>query len=138
MKDELDALLERKTTESSMKNWWRVNKYKVFRIIFFPIWIVVLVKNEVSESRYRNIQWSESRADRIIAKTVPPKLEVCDDELCYCLEWREPWANSARLHFGDKIFVANFTMKSRSILRKATRWTDTKSGWNPHRPLSTG
>ena len=108
MKDELDALLERKTTESSMKNWWRVNQYNFFRIIFFPIWIVVLVKNEVSESRYRNIQWSESRADRIIAKTVPPKLEVCDDELCYCLEWREPWANSARLHFGDKIFGCKF------------------------------
>lgn len=64
-----------------MKRWWNTNRYKVCRVIFFPIWIVVLVKDEVCESRYRNIQWSESRADRIIAKTVPQKLEVCDDEL---------------------------------------------------------
>lgn len=109
MKNKLDALLERKTTESPAKKWWRTNKHKVFRVIFFPIWIVVLVKNEASENWYRSVQWSESRAGRIIEKTVPPKLEVCDDELCYCLEWREPWANSARLHLGDKIFGRKFS-----------------------------
>lgn len=118
MKDKFDALLERKTTESHMKRWWNTNRYKVCRVIFFPIWIVVLVKDEVCESRYRNIQWSESRADRIIAKTVPQKLEVCDDELCYCLEWQEPWENSSRLHFGDKIFGRKFSHEIAKYLKE--------------------
>lgn len=56
MKNKLDALLERKTTESPAKKWWRTNKHKVFRVIFFPIWIVVLVKNEASENWYRSVQ----------------------------------------------------------------------------------
>ena len=54
-------------------------------------------------------QWSESKADHIINKTVPEKLEVCDGELCYCLEWTEPWTHSIRLHFGDKIFGRKFS-----------------------------
>ena len=127
MKDKFDALLERKTTESSAKKWWRTNRYKVLRIILFPIWIVVLAKNEVDESLYRNAQWSESRADRIIGKIVPQKLEVCDNELCYCLEWSEPWTNSACLHFGDKILGASSAMKLRSISKRTTRWMDTKT-----------
>jgi len=118
MKDKFDALLERKTTESSAKKWWRTNRYKVLRIILFPIWIVVLAKNEVDESLYRNAQWSESRADRIIGKIVPQKLEVCDNELCYCLEWSEPWTNSACLHFGDKIFGRKFSHEIAKYLKE--------------------
>ena len=105
MKNEFDAVLGNKTGFLFKRQW----KLWILRIVLFPIWIVVLIKNEVQDSWYRNTQWSESKADHIINKTVPEKLEVCDDELCYCLEWTEPWTHSIRLHFGDKIFGRKFS-----------------------------
>lgn len=90
---------------------------QILRVLLFPIWIVVLIKNEISESIYRNMEWSDSRAIRILDKVLPHEVEICDDELCYCTEWHNPWAIGHHLHFGDKIYARKFNYEILEYLK---------------------
>lgn len=81
---------------------------QILRVLLFPIWVIVLIKNEIYESIYRSTQWSDSRTTRILDKVLPYEVEICDDELCYCTEWRNPWSTGNRLHFSDKIYGRKF------------------------------
>lgn len=84
---------------------------KILRVLLFPIWVVVLIKNEIFESIYRNTEWSDFRTTCILDKVLPHTVEICGDELCYCTEWSNPWSTGNRLHFGDKIYGRKFNYK---------------------------
>lgn len=37
----IKAMSKKSFKESNLKKWWRKNGYKVWRIVFFPLWIPV-------------------------------------------------------------------------------------------------
>lgn len=81
---------------------------QILRILLFPIWGIILIKNEIFESIYRNTEWSDSRTTHILDRVLPHTVEICDNELCYCTEWSNPWATGNRLHFGDRVYGRKF------------------------------
>lgn len=118
MRDNFNIALKRsKREQHSFVKWWHRNSYKIFRIILFPIWFIVLIRNEVHESIYKNMEWSDSRTVRILDKILPYKVEICDDELCYCAEWSNPWATGRHLHFSDKIYGRKFNYEILEYLK---------------------
>lgn len=60
---------EKKT--SAFKVWWRKNDYKVYRVIFFPLWIFSIILKKISKKLNAKNFWSEKRADEILSYYVP-------------------------------------------------------------------
>lgn len=102
MRKNFDAVLKKR------KRKWRSYGTQILRILLFPIWVIILIKNEIFESIYRNTKWSDSRTNRILDRVLPHTVEICDNELCYCAEWSNPWATGNRLHFGDRVYGRKF------------------------------
>lgn len=118
MERSFDSILKKRNRKHiKFVKWWHRNCHKIFRCVLFPIWIVVLIKNEISENIYRNMEWQESRTIRILDKILPYEVEICDDELCYCIEWSNPWATNRYLHFGDRIYGSKYNYKILEYLK---------------------
>ena len=71
MNTEITKAIERKKKSHPIRNWWRKNSYKIFRVLFFYIWIPILLKEKITN--YLNSQeiWSEERAKTILDYYVP-------------------------------------------------------------------
>lgn len=54
-----------------LKNWWEKYNYIVFRIIFFPIWIITLGYDKINNYLNSCNQWDEKRADKILSYYIP-------------------------------------------------------------------
>lgn len=54
---------EPKTTK--IREWWHKNDYKVYRIIFFPIWIATLLSTKFTKWLNSRQRWSDERANEI-------------------------------------------------------------------------
>lgn len=54
-------------------DWYHKNAYKIYRVIFFPIWLAYEAKTKIR--RYLNAQtvWSEERANEILSYYIPRK-----------------------------------------------------------------
>lgn len=50
-----------------LKNWWEKYNYIVFRIIFFPVWIITLGYYEIIDYLNSRTQWDEKQADKILS-----------------------------------------------------------------------
>jgi len=61
-----------------LKDWWGKYNYIVFRIIFFPIWIIVLSYEKVNDYLNSRTQWDEKRANKILSYYIPR-----------CSDWNE-------------------------------------------------
>lgn len=59
--------------EAKVRRWWRKNGYKVMRVIFFPIWISIKVKEKIRIHLDSKLEWSEERADEILNYYIPRK-----------------------------------------------------------------
>lgn len=68
-----------------IKNWWRQNSYKVYRVIFFPIWIVAIISEKIKNYSYSHNQWSKQEVDRILNYYVPRRAEYDEEEKTFYL-----------------------------------------------------
>ena len=55
----------------TVKRWWRKNDYKIRRIIFFPIWIITVLKDLYNTHADSKEGWDEKRAEEILNYYVP-------------------------------------------------------------------
>ena len=112
MKNKFDTVLEKKFQEQqsqySLRKWCRTNKHKVFREVLFPIWIIFMAREKASEHIYSHLQWSEARTIRLLDKSLPPILEIDGNELCYCLEWNDPWLYGSHIPIWNRSYGRKF------------------------------
>lgn len=50
MKTSTEKILARKEKELAIKEWWAKNRYKVNRVILFPLWVSVEIYNKRKEN----------------------------------------------------------------------------------------
>lgn len=67
----IKAMSKKETKVSKFRKWWRKNDYKIYRVIFFPIWIASLLKEKITKWLNSRQAWSDERANEILNYYVP-------------------------------------------------------------------
>ena len=71
-KEVIKAMNKKPNTMDAISAWWGKNSYKVWRVILFPVWAFVVVRDKYIEPKRRALNaWDESRADEILNYYVP-------------------------------------------------------------------
>lgn len=66
---------EKETTIKKIKKWWNKNGYKILRVILFPVWGCVVVKEKYNQWIVKKNKWNEERAKEILDYYVPRSSE---------------------------------------------------------------
>lgn len=107
---ELNKELNKKedTKIQKVKKWWGKNRYKVLRVVLFPLWIACILKEKYDEYCYNREQFSIEKCEKFFDKYLAKICEydkesqtfwidVCDYDVFY---WNS-FVKSRR----DKIFA---------------------------------
>ena len=57
--------------EHKARKWWRMNGYKVWRVVLFPLWACVKAKEKITEQLDNRQEWDEERANEILNYYIP-------------------------------------------------------------------
>ena len=71
MKAETYKVIKDKQKKHPIRDWWDKNGYKVLRVILFPIWWYIVIKEKLSDYRYDHTEWDEKRTNEILNYYVP-------------------------------------------------------------------
>jgi hypothetical protein len=77
------AMNKKETKIDRLGKWWCRNGYKVNRVVFFPIWVAIRVKEKLSGWRYNHLEWSEERTNEILSYYIPRRAEWDAEEKCF-------------------------------------------------------
>lgn len=67
----IKAMNKKETKVNKFREWWKKNDYKVYRIIFFPIWIASILKEKITKWLNSRQAWSEERVNEILNYYIP-------------------------------------------------------------------
>ena len=70
-KEVIKAMNKKETIFTKISKWWRKNDYKVYRIIFFPFWIALTIKDIIINYLNSKQIWNEKRANNILNYYIP-------------------------------------------------------------------
>lgn len=64
---------ETKTTTAWNRfcKWWRKNNYKIYRLVLFPIWCGIVIKEKIDKYIAKRNVWNEIRAEEILNYYIP-------------------------------------------------------------------
>ena len=71
MNKEIIKAMNGKKEPSKFRKWWKKNDYKVWRVIFFPIWIGLKINDKIDIYLNSRNKWSEERANEILQYYIP-------------------------------------------------------------------
>lgn len=71
MNTEVMKAMNKKPHKQTFRKWWNSNGYKVLRIVFFPLWFIMIVKEKINKWRDSREVWSEERAQAIFEYYIP-------------------------------------------------------------------
>ena len=75
MNKEIIKAMNRKEKKQTFRKWWNKNGYKVNRVILFPIWIIALTCEKVTNWLNNRQKWNEERANEILSYYIPRRAE---------------------------------------------------------------
>ena len=91
--------LNKRISKNNIRNatffkWWRKNDYKIYCIIFFPIYIIQLIREKYNENSYEKLQFSneknkkliDAELSRLVAIDIKCNLASEDDEIVICTD----------------------------------------------------
>ena len=70
-KEIIKAMNKKETKIDKFRKWWSKNGYKVMRVILFPIWWGIKVKEKITSCLNSKCEWSEERANEILSYYIP-------------------------------------------------------------------
>lgn len=73
MNSEIIKAMNKKEKTRPIRKWWFKNGYKVLRIIFFPIWIILIIHEKIIKWLNSRQFWNEERAKKILDYYIPRK-----------------------------------------------------------------
>lgn len=107
---------------SKIKYWWSINDYKVYRVILFPICIIVTISEKIKNYSYSHNQWSKQEVDRILNYYVPRRAEYDKEEKTFYLYYScfgETLENSKKyLKRKDRKFWKKYNYAIHEYLKK--------------------
>lgn len=69
--------------EHKVHKWWRKNGYKIWRVVLFPIWAYMEVKEKVTKWLDNRQAWNEERANEILNYYIPRASHWHGKEKCF-------------------------------------------------------
>lgn len=112
MNKEVVKAMHKKTKKpNAICKWWRKNRYKIMRVVLFPLWWGICVKNKIHDYRYKRLEWSEERANEILSYYIPHKGEWNNEDKTFY------FADSG-IGWGMKCNQKKIKMKDRTWWRK--------------------
>ena len=82
-KEIIKAMNKKETKIDKFRKWWSKNGYKVMRVILFPIWWGIKVKEKITSYLNSKCEWSEERANEILSYYIPRKASWNEDDKCF-------------------------------------------------------
>lgn len=117
MNAEIIKAMNKKEKKHPFRKWWNKNSYKVYRVIFFPIWIAAITIDKTNKYLNSRQKWSEERAKEILNYYIPRRADWdAEDKTFYFFDNGMGWGKLAK----------------RYLKIKDRRW------WNLHRGWSGG
>lgn len=80
MNKEITKAMNRKEKKHPIKDWWKKNRYKVLRVILFPVWVVALGMDKIQKKLNARQKWSEKRAKEIFDYYIPRKAKWSEED----------------------------------------------------------
>ena len=72
--------MNRKNEKHPVRDWWKKNGYKVWRVVLLPIWLPMQWLEKVKSKVNVRIKWSEERANEILSYYIPRRADWDDGE----------------------------------------------------------
>ena len=91
--------------EHKIRTWMEKNGYKILRVVLFPIWIVAVLKDKISEYLLDREVWSDERATEILNYYIPRRADWDDNNKeFYFFDNGRYWHNKKYLKIKDRLF----------------------------------
>lgn len=107
-KEIIKAMNKKEVKPNNIKKWWRKNSYKVARVVFFPVWWSICLKEKIETYLNSRNEWNEERANEIFNYYIPRHAEWSEEEKTFfiCHNWFGWYFDSAKKHlkFKDRRF----------------------------------
>ena len=113
MNTEVIKAMNKKEKKHPVKEWWRKNTFKVYRVIFFPLYLGIIIIEKIKKYLNNRQVWSEERANEILSYYIPRKAKWHEDEKCF--------------YFADNGMGWGMSYNKKFIKLRDRRW------WNCHR-----
>ena len=111
----IKAMNKKETKRDEFRKWWSKNGYKVMRVVLFPLWWGIQVKEKITSYLDSREEWSEERVKEILNYYVPRKAE-----------WN---AEDKSFYFFDNGYGWSMSLAKRYLKRKDRRFWKTYAGW---------
>lgn len=111
----IKAMNKKETKFSACRKWWRQNGYKVMRVILFPLWWGIKIKEKAESWLNSRNTWSEERANEILSYYIPRKCE-----------WTE---EDKTLYFFDNGYGWMPSLAKKYLKMKDRRFFEVHRGW---------
>lgn len=87
MNPEIIKAMNRNNEKHLVRDWWKKNGYKVWRVVLFPIWYPMRMWERLYNKWYdvQNAKqvWSEERANEILSYYIPRRANWSDEEKAF-------------------------------------------------------
>jgi hypothetical protein len=111
----IKAMNRKEPKTKKFREWWSKNDYKVYRVIFFPIWIASILGAKIKKWLNSRQTWSDERAKEILDYYIPR---------------RANWdAEDQEFYFFDNGFGWSLNSAKRYLKRKDRRFWNIHKGW---------
>jgi hypothetical protein len=71
----IKAMNRKEPKTAKIREWWNKNSYKVYRVIFFPIWIASILMEKIVKWLNSRQAWSDERAKEILDYYIPRRAQ---------------------------------------------------------------
>ena len=70
---------KKENTIAKIGKWWHKNDYKVYRTIFFPIWLIALAVEKINKELDARQEWSGERVNEILNYYIPRRADWIEE-----------------------------------------------------------
>ena len=95
-----------KKKEHILRKWWNRNGYKIMKVIFFPIWWSIKIKEKIKPYLTCKYKWDDNRAQEILSYYIPRVADWDEeDKTFYFFDNGFGWGlkyNQKKLKFRDR------------------------------------
>lgn len=116
MNTEVIKAMNKKEKNSTFCQWWNKNRYKVCRVVFFPVWLTMVTKTKITKWLNSREIWDEKRADEILNYYIPRRAEWDNKDKCF--------------YFFDNGCGWSMCFAKKYLKRKDRRFWDVHRGWS--------
>ena len=115
-KEIIKAMNKKENKMDEIRRWWSKNRYKIMRVVLFPLWWGIKAKEKITSYLNSREEWSEERVKEILNYYIPRNAD-----------WN---AKNKRFYFFDNGYGWSMSMAKRYLKRKDRRFWNIYTGFS--------